>query len=312
MWLTLSVVSAIIFGSAGWFMKMSQMKGGSVSVLLLWLYIIGTLGFAVHAILQKSYSQLSMPSVWLAGLIIGVGSAYGNYLFMKALELGPASLTSPLSNSNIVLVVLMGTWFFNEQLGLLQMISIALLFIATVLIAQKKENKSIVSNWWYGLIALSIIMFALRNGGLKVTAELGYDAAPVLFVAYLLSIVFFILPVIRERSRADRNKDIQTTTSPNEQLVDGQANISSSAHSKARAIGLRYGIISGICSYGGLQLYAVALQDGPANLVAPIFATNGLLVSLLSILIYKERLNKLQWIAFLCLLLGLICIRITV
>jgi len=311
MWLTLSVVSAIIFGSAGWFMKMSQMKGGSVSVLLMWLYIIGTLGFAIHAILQKSYAQLSMPSVWLAGLIIGVGSAYGNYLFMKALELGPASLTSPLSNSNIVLVVLMGTWLYNEELGLLQMISIVLLLIATVLIAQKKENKSIVSNWWYGLIALSVIMFALRNGGLKVTAELGFDAAPVLFVAYLLSIIFFIIPVVRERSRANRNKHVQAANA-NGQSVEGQANISSSAHSKARAIGLRFGIISGICSYGGLQLYAVALQDGPANLVAPIFATNGLLVSLFSILIYKERLNKLQWIAFLCLLLGLICIRITV
>jgi drug/metabolite transporter (DMT)-like permease len=173
----------------------------------------------------------------------------------------------------------------------MQIVSIFLLLVSTILIAQKKENKVITSNWWYSLIALSIIMFALRNGGLKVTAELGYDSAPVLFVAYMLSILFFLFPVLRERKKIVHNKP---TTS------------------KAWRIGLMYGMISGLCSYGGLQLYAVALQNGPANLVAPIFATNGLLVSLLSIIIYKERLNKLQWIAFLCLLLGLISIRITV
>lgn len=285
MWLTLSIISAIIFGSAGWFMKISQMKKGSVSVLLIWLYVIGTLCFGIHAMLENSLDQLAMPGLWLAGLVIGFGSALGNYLFMKALELGPASLTSPLSNSNIVLVVLMGTLVYNEPLGIMQMISIFLLLIATVLIAQKKEGKSIVSNWWYSLIALAVIMFALRNGGLKITAELGYAAAPVLFVAYLLSILFFLYPVLRERM------SLTSTTS--------------------RRIGMKYGMISGLCSYGGLQLYAIALQYGPANLVAPIFATNGLLVSLLSIFIYKERLNKWQWVAFLCLLLGLICIRIT-
>lgn len=285
MWLTLSIISAVIFGSAGWFMKMSQMKNGSVSVLLIWLYVVGTLCFGVHAVLENSFVQLAMPRLWLAGLVIGIGSALGNYLFMKALELGPASLTSPLSNSNIVLVVLMGTLIYNEPLGTMQMISIFLLLIATVLIAQKKESKSITSNWWYSLIALAVIMFALRNGGLKITAELGYEAAPVLFVAYLLSILFFLFPVLRERKNVNTKAGWRT--------------------------GMRYGMISGLCSYGGLQLYAIALQDGPANLVAPIFATNGLLVSLLSIFIYKERLNKLQWIAFFCLLLGLICIRIS-
>lgn len=305
MWLSLSITSALIFGSAGWFMKMSQMKNGSVSVLLIWLYIIGTIGFGVHAIVEKSYVQLANPYIWLAGFIIGIGSALGNYLFMKALELGPASLTSPLSNTNIVLVVLMGTWMYNEPLGIMQMISIALLLIATVLITQKKESRTITSNWWYGLLALAVIMFALRNGGLKVTAELGFEAAPVLFVAYLLSVLFFIFPALQEQRQTDG-------TLASASFDHLQQTAPSAVRAKADwRVGMRYGMISGLCSYGGLQLYAVALQNGPANLVAPIFATNGLLVSLLSILIYKERLNKLQWLAFIFLLLGLVTIRIT-
>jgi len=164
----------------------------------------------------------------------------------------------------------------------MQILSIILLLFATVLLAQKKEAKSILSSWWYGYIVIAIGMFTIRNGGLKVTEELGYNSAPVLFVAYFIAIFFYLKPTINDRKTPSASK----------------------------AIGWKYGAATGLLSYGGLQLYAVALQYGQANLVAPIFATNGLIVTILSIIIYKERLSRIQWIAFASLLLGLICIRI--
>lgn len=283
MWLVLSIFSAIIFGTAGWWMKVSQMKGGSVNSLLLALYIVGTLCFGIHSIGEGSLDQFAHIEVWFAGTIIGIGSALGNLYFMRALELGPASLTSPLTNMNIVLIVLMGTLIYNETLGIMQIVSIMLLLFATVLISLKKETKSITSTWWYGLIALAIFMFAIRNGGLKVTEELGYSSASVLFIAYFISIFFFLKPVI-----------VDKTSSP-----------------QSKTTACKYGAATGLLSYGGLQLYAVSLQYGPSSLVAPIFATNGLIVTILSVIIYKETLSSIQWIAFSCLLLGLICIRIS-
>lgn len=283
MWLLISVISALVFGTAGWWMKVSQMKGCSHHILLLSLYIVGTLGFGVHTIVEGSLAQLQHIEIWISGLLIGIGSSLGNLYFMKALDLGPASLTSPLTNMNIVLVVLMGTFIYHEKLGVMQLISILLLLFATVLISQKKEAKSIQSTWWYGLVALAIVMFAIRNGGLKVTEELGYSSAAVLFVAYFISILFFLKPVFTNRSTSR----------------------------KASLIGWKYGAVTGLLSYGGLQLYAIALQYGPSNLVAPIFATNGLIVTVLSIVIYKEHLSRTQWIAFTALLAGLICIRIS-
>jgi len=282
LWLFLSILSAIVFGTAGWWMKVSQMKRGSVNTLLLALYIVGALGFGVNAIIEGSIIRLLDLHIWIAGLIIGLGSALGNLYFMRALDTGPATLTSPLSNMNIVLVVLLGTLVYGELLGPIQIFSIILLIFATILIAQKNETRSITSSWWYGFIVLAIIMFTVRNGGLKVTEELGYESAPVLFVAYFMAIFFYLKPALYDRS---------TTIS--------------------KAIGWRYGAATGLLSYGGLQLYAVALQYGQANLVAPIFATNGLIVTILSIIIYKERLSRIQWVAFASLLLGLICIRIT-
>uniref|UniRef100_UPI0030B891E2 DMT family transporter n=1 Tax=Cohnella rhizosphaerae TaxID=1457232 RepID=UPI0030B891E2 len=70
------------------------------------------------------------------------------------------------------------------------------------------------------------------------------------------------------------------------------------------------GLAAGAFSYGGLQLYAVALARGPAHLVAPIFAANSLVVVILSLAVYRERLSVPQIAALICLLGGLVLIRI--
>lgn len=281
MWLWIAVGSAIMFGLAGWWMKVSQMSGGSTRMLLLGLYGAGAMGFGVHAGIEGSLHTITDLRVWAAGLVIGAGSAWGNAIFMKALHYGPASLTSPLTNFNVVLVILMSTLWYGEPLSAAQMVAIALLMLAVVFIAHKrKEPLTIKEKRWFLLVGLAIAMFALRNGGLKVTDELGLPSAPILFVAYALSILWFLLPS------------------------------NNAADCKSNEIGFKLGLAAGLFSYGGLQLYAVAIATGQANLAAPIFATNSLIVAIGSIALYKERLSLLQWSSFLFMLAGLVAIRL--
>lgn len=281
MWLWTAIGSAFLFGLAGWWMKVSQMKGGSTRMLLIGLYGAGAVGFGVHAGLEGSINEVWQPGVWLAGILIGAGSAWGNALFMKALELGPASLTSPLTNMNIVFVAAMATLWYNEPLGAMQAVGIALLLLAVILVAYKrKEPMTIKEKRWFLIVGLAILMFALRNGGLKVTDELGLASAPILCVAYALSLLWFLIPSKEQRETASDR------------------------------IGLQLGLAAGVFSYGGLQLYAYAISTGQANLAAPIFATNSLVVAIGSIIFYKERLTMLQWAAFLFLLAGLIVIKL--
>ncbi|RIX53000.1 DMT family transporter [Paenibacillus nanensis] len=281
MWLLTAIGSAFLFGLAGWWMKVSQMKGGSTRMLLIGLYGAGAAGFGIHAAFEGRLNDVLQPGVWLAGILIGAGSAWGNALFMKALQYGPASLTSPLTNLNIVFVVAMATFWYDEPLGLMQTVGIVMLLLAVVLIAYKrKEPLSIKEKRWFIIVGLAIVMFALRNGGLKVTDELGLSSAPILFVAYALSLLWFLIPSKEQRERASDR------------------------------IGLQLGLAAGVFSYGGLQLYAYAISTGQANLAAPIFATNSLVVAIGSILFYKERLTMLQWAAFLFLLAGLIVIKL--
>ncbi|MCR2806248.1 DMT family transporter [Paenibacillus soyae] len=282
MWLWTAIGSAVVFGLAGWWMKVSQMKGGSTRTLLQGLYASGAAGFGIHCAVEGRFHDLLQLEVWIAGILIGAGSAWGNSLFMKALEHGPASLTSPLTNMNIVLVVAMSTFWYDEPLSFVQGAGIVLLLAAVMLIAYKrKEPLTIKEKRWFLLVALAILMFALRNGGLKVTDELGLASAPVLFVAYALSFAWFLKPAVKEHSAPSNNRT-----------------------------GLMLGLAAGLFSYGGLQLYAVAIATGQANLAAPIFATNSLIVAIGSIAYYKERLTFIQTTAFMFLLAGLIVIRL--
>ncbi|ACT03417.1 DMT family transporter [Paenibacillus sp. JDR-2] len=281
MWLAIAVGSAVLFGLAGWWMKVSQMRRGHVSVMLFGLYASGTAGFGIHAAVEGTIHQLSDYRVWLAGIIIGAGSALGNALFMKALDYGPAALTSPLTNMNIVLVIALGTLYYGETLHYTEATGIALLLAAVVLISYKKQAvPSSVQSKWYLYVTAAILFFTFRNAGLKVTEELGLSSAPILFIGYALSLIWFAFPLRKATDRA------------------------------AFQEGLKLGLLAGVFSYGGLQLYAVSLATGPSNLAAPIFATNSLVVAAGSILVYKEKLSHAQWAAFILTIAGLIIIRI--
>jgi len=283
--LTLSIIAAVLFGLAGWWMKISQLRHGAIKTLMLGMYFVGTLCFAIHSLIEGSFYTLLDFRSLLLGLVIGLGSGLGNYLFMKALERGPASLISPLSNINIILVVLLGVIVYDEGLSSIQIMSITLLILATVLISVKKNQvKSPSSSNWIGIVLVAVIFFTCRNGGLKVAEELQLASAPILFVAYFMSLLLFLLPQF--------NKHELPTASA--------------------STGWRFGFLTGLFSYAGLQLFAISMSYGQASIVAPVFATNGLVVTLGAIIFLKERLSFLQLIAFICLIAGLIGIKITI
>lgn len=362
MWFAAAIGSALLFGLAGWWMKVSQMQGGANADLCLGLYLSGAAGFAVNGAIEGTLdSALTDPRVWIAGLFIGAGSALGNALFMKAMAYGPASLTSPLTNMNIVLVIGLGTFVYNEPLTAFELTGIVLLLAAVVFISVRRSGqRQALRRKWHLYVGLSILLFAVRNGGLKVTDEMGLHGTPVLFAAYALSFLGFAWVVLRNWMRAHASLQSQSEPQPEPQLelqskrqssfglssrsaaasnaagaddeaahpadragfmTDGssaagngssavRAGLKDSLLRSAASTGLKWGLIAGLFSYAGLQLYAVALQTGQASIAAPVFATNGLVVAAGSILVYRERLTALQWSAFVLTIAGLILIRL--
>ena len=277
MWFVLAVLSALVFGAAGLFMKASQARGGSTPHLLFGLYAAGALGFLLHSFITPPDSWLHWQ-LWTAGLIIGAGSAWGNLIWMRELDYGPASLTSLFTNMNIVLVIGLATLWYGETVSTFQWTGIVLLLGAIALVSiRPSEPLTIREKTWFALILFSIVLFTFRNGGLKVTSELALSNAAVLLIGYALSMVWFGASIIKK--------------------------------TRINMPGLGWGLLAGCCSYGGLQLYASALEMGPANIIAPIFATNSLVIALGAIVFFNEKLTRLQMLAVFLLLSGLVLVR---
>ncbi|WP_052702996.1 EamA family transporter [Paenibacillus beijingensis] len=375
MWLFITAASALIFGFGGWFMKVSQMRGSSVDAMLLGLYCSGSLGFVIQTVADGSLPLAADWRYWVAGLIIGAGSLWGNAAFMQALRYGPASLTSPVTNLNIVLIIAVSTVFYGETISPAEGTGILLLLAAVVLISvRRKEKLTIKEKKWFLYAGAAVILFTFRNGGLKVTQELDMPGAPVLMIGYVLSFFWFAVAVWREngnklwpqdkpaqsarpeaaertsgaaanpvlgaaaqeeaaaqtaaarseselRPVGDAQAVSETRFTRDEQAVpaarftrDAQAvpatRLTLDAPADRFRTGLLLGLLVGLFSYGGLQIYSVALEMGKANLTAPIFATNSLVVAAGSIIVYRERLTRLQWAAFFCLLAGIVVIKL--
>jgi drug/metabolite transporter (DMT)-like permease len=281
MWFVLALLSSLTFGLAGFMMKICQARRGSTPHLLLGLYFSGSLGFLWWCLHTGTFHFSAETLV--AGTVIGFGSAVGNALFMKALDAGPASLTSPFINGNILLTVFMSVLFYGERLSAAEGWGVALVILAIFLLpVDPHETLRIRDRRWYGLVLLAMVLFFLRNGGLKITGEWGLPSAAILLVSYLFGLVWFAAEARIRRKPADK---------------------------EAVRKGWGWGLAAGLFSFAGMQIYAIALEKGPASIVAPIFGANSLIVAVLSILVYRERLSPVQAGSLLLLFTGLILIR---
>ncbi len=285
-WFPTVIASAVTFGIAGFILKFGASRMYSVPHILLGLYITGAIGFLAYGV-GTARIEFSMALLG-AGLIVGAGSTAGNILFMKALRVGPISLTSPVVNMNIVLIVIMSVFIYGESPGYYEIFGIVLIIVCVSLLpVDPNEKISIADRKWYGLAFFAMVLFFFRNGGLKITEELGMNNTMVLFYGYLLGIVWSWVLTLRAGEKT---------------LVQMKPN--------ARKYGLMSGLLAGIFSFGGMQLYALALADGPASIVSPIFASNSLITGMLAIAYLKERLSLLQFIAVAGILSGIVLLRI--
>lgn len=76
MWFLTSVLSALLFGFAGFSMKYGTHVKASSKHVLLGLYLSGSVGFSLWTTYRGQW-EVSL-SLLLAGIIVGIGSAFGN------------------------------------------------------------------------------------------------------------------------------------------------------------------------------------------------------------------------------------------
>ncbi len=281
-WLLTSILSAIFFAVASFIITIGAKKHYSISQMLVGLYISGAVMFAFYISLHNGFSIDKQTFMW--GIIIGIGSSLSNAFFTYALKLGPVSLTGPLANTNVILVIIMSVFYYGEILSLPQILGISLLLLGCFLLPfDPQENKHVRKNMWFLIMLLTIFFMFLLNGGLKITRELLLDNSLVLFYSYIFATVLFFSSIVFTKLYSPRTF-------------------------KFKYQAIKIGLLAGVFSFLGLQSYAIALEGGPASVVVPIFSSRNAIVAVLCIWYFKETLSRFQKMALASLLFGLLCV----
>lgn len=278
MWLTAAFFSAFTFGIGGFLMKVGAERKYTTADLMLGLYTCGSLLF-LSTLLYTHHFYINLHVISFA-LLVGLGSFYGNVFVYKAYQTGPASLTSPLVNFNIVLVVMMSVIVYHEALTWIQYLCIFSILLGVSILTSSAKKTAVTINFklWFFYIALAILLIFLREGGLKIAQENQQNNLDVLFFGYSLG----VLLALGHNIKTFKLKSL-------------------TLHIKGTSLGLVIGIFSAI----GMGLLTYALTQGPASVVVPIFSTRSFVVVVLAVLIYREKLNILQQLSVGLIIIGL-------
>ncbi len=286
MWIGLAIASAVIFGIGSVVMKSATLRHCLDQHILFGLYLSGALIFLVTS--GSSFYFHYDSKFVLFAFLVAIGSFSGNWAVIKALELGPASLTAPMLNMNLPLIILMSVVFYGESLDAIKILVILCLLAGVVLVkVDPNERLVIKSRKWFLYVFLGAICLFLREGGLKITQEAGIHNPELLFVSYVMCIAFTCVTIFfiskKKKSNLPRERE----------------------NGNHRRKSVYYGVGAGLCSGVGLLCYSSALTLGPTSLVALIFSARSVVIVFFSYFIHKERLSILQVGALVLLTVGL-------
>jgi len=282
-WFITTILGACIFGLGGFFIRLGSTRHQDAGILtLLGLYTTGTICFLLFAQVQGTLAISIALVGW--GIAVSLGSVLGNQFWVQAFRYGPSSLSGPLINTYNILIILMSVIFFGESLSITEMMAIGLILVSVSLITyDPNENFRVNNRIWYILIVLAILAFFMRNGGLKITEEQSLDNTMILAVAYMVGIIWFSVRLSNHRELITR---------------------------PLLGFSLGWGLVAGVCSFSGMQLFAYSIEHGPASIVAPVFSMNGLVFALLTIIFLGERLSRFQILALFICIAGLVLVQL--
>jgi transporter family protein len=223
--------------------------------------------------------QFSVPSsvllILVANIIIGALAIISRY---KAIELGKASIISPLGKTYVLLVILIGILFFGESLSVTKGFGALIILVAAGIISfhgKKLSDLSLESG--VPFIALSIIGWGIYYSLLKpIVAALGPFVATVyLEIGITIFIVLYALI---------RKKNTQIPANDGAKLI----------------------LASGFLVFIGSLAYSFSVEAIGIVLTAIIVSGTPVVNLLVSRIILKEELSRVKYAAVVLLVVGLI------
>ena len=217
---------------------------------------------------EKASILHPMKPTLLFGVICGILFVFTLVMMQRSIEKNGAILSSAFSKLGLIIPLIMSIAFFGEKPKTLQYIGIAVVLLAVLIINGKQEKGRKIYPF---LLLLVLLGGGFADGMAKIFDRFGDRTQDKLYIL----IVFFAAGVITLVLLLTEYKK----TGKAGQLKDYLA-----------------GIAVGIPNYFSASLLLKSLSTIPAFIVYPVFSVGTILfITLVSILVFKEKPTKLQW-----------------
>ncbi|MBQ7643194.1 MAG: hypothetical protein IJS67_04755 [Clostridia bacterium] len=263
--------SLSVFGK--YYNRSNSGKGDSVSPYNFLLLLSVFVGWGVLFAFDFSFDARVLP--YSAAFALAYTAC--NFGIIKALEYGPASLTSLFLGMSLILVTVWGFIFWNASLTVLVGVGLTLIIasIALCLSGDKKNEKKVSVKWLF-----FVFLAFLSNAGCSIvqrTQQIDFDGkygeALMAFASLFSLIVFFSVFVLKGKKNAE-------------------------AIAKGSWI---FPVLAGISNVA-LNAFVILLaaSELSPSLIYPTIGVGGLIVVILfSLFAFKEKLRVSQWVGIL-------------
>ena len=242
----------------------------------------------------KSGTELTMTFV--IGLITGVFFLLSFVLYQISVRKNGASLSGMFAKLGILIPMIVSVLVWREIPTMMQMFGIcmAMFAIAVANVSSKASIKATHSIKWLLALFVGGGIAEFSNKIFQKTVSLEYRSL-FLFLVFATALVLSILMYYADLKR-------QGIKSGRREVATGDGNIKMSV-----VVGIFVGIPNLFASYFLLN----ALNDFPASVVYPAYSAGSILmISILSVVLFKEILYKKDWIAIILTALSLILLNL--
>lgn len=214
------------------------------------------------------------------GIVNGVLYLGGFVLLQVNIRKNGVVLSSIFMKLGLLVSMVVSVLFFREQPGLLQWLGFFLAVAAIILINYQPGTVKAASKW--GLI-LALLVGGTADSMSKVFEELGNPVLSDHFLLYTFCIAFLCCLCLNIGAKKG---------------IPGKREWA-------------YGLLIGIPNFFSAKFMLAALKTVPAVIVYPVCSVGTILVvTLAGVLLFKERLEKRQWLALTMILVALVLLNI--
>ncbi len=226
----------------------------------------------------------AMEKLGFAG-ILGILNGFlyfaGFFLLQVSIQKNGVVLSSTFMKLGLLVSILVSVVFFHEVPDSLQILGFALAVAAIVLINYQKQETT-ATGFKAGLLLL-LLTGGVTDSLAKVYEQFGNPQLSQHFLLYTFIAAFFFCV---------------GTTAAQKKGVPGLAEIG-------------FGLLIGIPNFFSAKFLLRSLEDISAVIVYPVCSVGTILVvTLTGVLLFKERLNKRQWLALALILVALVLLNV--